>query len=233
MNIKKAFLKAITLLLFLSILYYFFYALNENKLSHYCDNYICLEILSLAEFLGIITAWISLYFVLKSLESWKDAYKFHRTIETLSKFEELKIISNQYHTILYQLKNSLIRAKGYELHSSFDLEEQKYEDKFNNLYYYDKLINLQQWLNQEKNVNKHKDFKEVLRTFETAIDSAHRLVSEAHLSEVNYGQNYATETDVNRRKESIKKVQIAFEKYSKDKTIFEKRLEVLRRKLEL
>ncbi|WP_092767142.1 hypothetical protein [Acinetobacter sp. DSM 11652] len=82
-------------------------------------------------------------------------------------------------------------------------------------------------------MNKHKNFKEVLRTFETAIDYAHRLVSEAHLSEVNYGQNYASDSDINRRKESIKKVQIAFEKYSKDKTIFEKRLEDLRRELEL
>lgn len=230
MDIKKSFLKAIMLLLGLTLIYYLFYALNENKLSNICQQFICFEILSLAEFLGILTAWISLYFVIRSLESWKDSYKFQRTIEALSKFEELKIISNQYHTILYQLTNSLTQTKDHELVGSFYFKEQIYDDQFNNLHYYEKLINLQKWLDQDKNINKYNDFKELLSTFETAIDSAHRLISEAHLSESNYGQ-YATENDIKRRKTSIQKVEKAFEQYVENKKIFEKNFENLKKML--
>jgi hypothetical protein len=107
MNIKKSIFKAMSLVTLLTFFYYLFYALNEKHLSIYCQEYICFEILSLAEFLALLTAWISLYFVLRSLESWKDSYKFQRAMIALGKFNQLILMSNKYFMYLTQLSNEI------------------------------------------------------------------------------------------------------------------------------
>lgn len=231
MQIKRDLCKATLLVIILSIFYYVFHAWNENTLNTYCQKYICFEILSFAEFLALLTAWISLYFVLKSLESWKDSYKFQRAIEAMKKVYELKPISDQYLSILYKLSNQLKKTKEHDLKSSFYLEEKEYDEKFDDLDIYKKILDFEYWLDLDKNIKYYNNFKKLLNEFNTMIMSAQTSIKEAHLSESNYGSNDANEIDILRRKASIKKVQLAFEKYKLDRQAFHKSFQKIYEKL--
>lgn len=230
MQAKKDFFKALILIALLSVMYYLFYALNTNTLTQYCKKYICFEILSYAEFLSCSIGLISLYFVLKSLESWKDSYKFERAIQALSKFEELKIIGNRYLSILYELNTKLQKTNHNELIGSFYLEENVYREKLAALNYYEKIVNLEHWLNRDKNMAYYKDFKALFNAFQAMLSCADVSISEANLSESNYVFS-ANESDIKRRIESIKKVELALEKYKIDKKSFEVNLQALLNKI--
>jgi hypothetical protein len=230
MQAKKDFFKALILIILLSGIYYLFYAFNINTFTQDCKKYICFEILSYAEFLSCSIALISLYFVLKSLESWKDSYKFERAIVALSKFEELKIISNRYLSILYELNTKLQRTNYNELIGSFYLEENVYREKLAALHHYEKIVNLEHWLSRDKNMAYYKDFKALFDAFQAMLSYADMSISEANLSESNYGLE-ANESDIKRRLESIKKVELALEKYKIDKKSFEVQLQAVLNKV--
>lgn len=230
MQVKKDLFKALILIILLSVMYYLFYAWNTNTLTQYCKKYICFEILSYAEFLSCLIALISLYFVLKSLESWKDSYKFQRAIEALSKFEELRIIGDKYLGIIYELNTKLQRTNHNDLIGSFDLEENLYREKLDALNHYEKIVNIEHWLNRDTNITYYKDFKSLFNTFTATLSCVDISISEAHLSEPNYGLNGASESDKKRRIESIKKVDLAFEKYKIDRKSFEVDLQALQNK---
>jgi hypothetical protein len=232
MQIKKDFFKALILIARLSVIYYLFYALNANTLTQYCKKYICFEILSYAEFLSCSIALISLYFVLKSLESWKDSYKFERAIEALSKFEELKMIGDRYLLILYELDTKLQKINYDDLIGSFYLEENlyRYKEKLEALNYYENIVNLEHWLNRDKNMAYYKDFKALFNAFQAILSCTRMSISEADLIESNYGFA-ANESDIKRRLKSIKKVELALEKYKIDKKSFEVNLQALLNKI--
>lgn len=230
MQAKKDFFKALILIILLSVMYYLFYALNSNTLTQYCKKYICFEILSYAEFLSFLIALISLYLVLKSLESWKDSYKFQRAIEALSQFEELKMLGDRYLSILYELNNKLQNKHHNELMTSFDSEQNSYREKFAALNYYEKIVNLDHWLNRDINITYYKDFKILFNAFKEMVSYANMSISDANLSEANYGFE-ANKSDTDRRIESIKKVKQAFEQYQIDKKSFETHLQTLVNKL--
>lgn len=231
MNIKKSFLKAILLLLFLTVLYYLFYAFNENRLSNYCNSFICFEILSLAEFLGLLTAWISLFFVVSSLESWKNAYKFQRAKLSIENFSELLLISNRYFMYLNKLSNTIQRKKESELIGSFYFEEEEFNENIAELDVAYHQIQLQMWLDQDRNIKYYDDFKTLLSQFSMMIFNIEQAVSHAHLSESNYGDQYATENDLERRKKSVGKIKDAVARFKLDKEAFQKNFDELHNKL--
>lgn len=67
-------------LILASIFYYLFYSLISNGYTvNYCQNINCIEILSLAEFLSISTALLGLFWVIDSLNSWKDQDAYYNS----------------------------------------------------------------------------------------------------------------------------------------------------------
>ena len=231
MQVKRDLCKAILLVTILSIFYYLFYAWNETTLTNHCQKNICFEILSFAEFLALLTAWISLYFVLKSLESWKDSYKFQKAIEAMQKFHELKPICDQYLSIFYKLSNQLGLINEYNLNSSFYLEEKEYDEKFEDLDISKKIIDFEYWLDLDKNIKYYNNFKKLLNEFNTMIMSAQTTIKEAHLSESNYGLDDASESDIAKRKESLEKIKQALKKFKTDRQAFQENFEKLNNKL--
>jgi hypothetical protein len=231
MQMVKQFLKATLLGTILSIFYYYFYAWHENKLSTFCQKYVCFEILSLSEFLALLTAWISLYFVLKSLTSWKDSYMFERAIIGIQKINELNLLADRYYVFLNQLSNQLQRYKEDELQRSFYFEEQEFEKNINELEISYHQMELKHWLEKDKNIQYYNEFQNLLNQFSIMIFNIEQSVMNAHLSESNYGKHYADESDISRRKKATVQVKTALEQFKIDKKAFQESFHKLHKKL--
>lgn len=96
-----------------SVCYYLFYSfINNGATVNLCQSINCIEILSLAEFLSISIALLGIFWVVDSLNSWKDqdAYYSSRDINL-----ELK-------EFIYTCENSVI-IKIMELPKSLSFDE--------------------------------------------------------------------------------------------------------------
>lgn len=70
----------LTFLLLASICYYLFYSfINNGATANLCKNIHCLPVLSLAEFLSISTGLFALFWVIDSLNSWKDQDAYYNS----------------------------------------------------------------------------------------------------------------------------------------------------------
>ena len=70
----------LTFLLLASICYYLFYSfINNGATANLCKNIHCLAVLSLAEFLSISTGLFALFWVIDSLNSWKDQDAYYNS----------------------------------------------------------------------------------------------------------------------------------------------------------
>lgn len=87
-NSKSLFL-AILLVIFSIVLYYFSLVFTEKYLKELCASYYCIDFLPFGDFLTILIAIISLYFVIVSLNSWKIQLS-HQATQSLY-FEFLKL----------------------------------------------------------------------------------------------------------------------------------------------
>ncbi|QIO05497.1 hypothetical protein [Acinetobacter shaoyimingii] len=231
MQIAKQFFIATVLVSISTFFYYYFYAWNENKLSTYCQKYVSFEILSLSEFLALLTAWISLYFVLKSLTSWKESYMFERAIIGIQKINELNLLADKYYVFVNQLSNQLQRYKENELQGSFYFEEQEFEKNINELEISNHQVELRHWLERDKNIQYYNEFQNLLDQFSTMLSNVESNINNAHLSEPNYGKQYADESDINRRKKSIVQIKAAVEQFNIDKKAFQKSFNKLHKKI--
>lgn len=231
MNIKKDFFKAALLVIVLSFLYYLFYAWNANTLSAQCDKYICFQILSLAEFLALLMAWISLYFILKSLTSWKESYKFERAMTAIQKINELKLLADRYYVFLNQLSNQLQRLNEFELKGSFHAEEHEFYNNVNQLNISYHQIELELWLEEDRNIQHYSNFKRLFEQFFNMMSNVETTVNKANLSEPNYGSRYATQSDIARRKVSIKDIQTSLNQFKLDKYKFQESVREVHNKL--
>lgn len=71
-------------------IYYYIIQLIEWVWLDFCTNNFCMKTLSLAEFLALVVAVISLYFVVTSLDAWKKQYQFNNTIEAMKDINVFK-----------------------------------------------------------------------------------------------------------------------------------------------
>lgn len=63
-----------------SLVYYWFYSyINNGATVELCQNIHCVPILSLAEFLSISTGLLALFWVVDSLNSWKDQDAYYNS----------------------------------------------------------------------------------------------------------------------------------------------------------
>lgn len=231
MHITKNLIISVLLIILLSFFYYQFFVWNERILSSYCQKHICFDILSLSEFLALLTAWISLYFVLKSLTSWKEHYKFERAFTAIQKINELNLLTNRYQVFLNQLSNQLQQYKENELEGSFDFEQQEFEQNIAQLNIHYHQIEISHWLSQNKNIKYFGDFQNLLNEVSYMISDIETSIYNANLSEPNYGSQYATDSDIARRIESINKIKIANKQFNIRKQAFQKNFLKLHNKL--
>lgn len=80
---KRKLMIVLGIILFLlpsSILYYLLYSFIQNDgTTSWCQNTICIPIISLAEFLSISTALLGLFWVIDSLNAWKDQDAYYNS----------------------------------------------------------------------------------------------------------------------------------------------------------
>lgn len=108
MQVKKDIYKALGLTFFLTIAYYLTYAFVELNISNWCKKNVCFEFPPYADVLAIWVAIIGLYFVVKSLDDWKNQLKINNAIENYKtlydvykKIEEIFILLN-IHEVEYK-----------------------------------------------------------------------------------------------------------------------------------
>ena len=92
MKLEDKIYGAIGLTIFLTIAYYYAYSFVELYLSKLCDKYVCFEFPPYADFLAIWSAIIGLYFVVTSLDAWKDQDKYQTAKINLVKLHEIDSI---------------------------------------------------------------------------------------------------------------------------------------------
>jgi len=100
MKLEDKIYGAIGLTVFLTIAYYYAYSFVDLHLSKLCDKYVCFEFPPYADFLAIWSAIIGLYFVVTSLDAWKDQDKYQTAKINLVKLHEID-------SILLKFKNKL------------------------------------------------------------------------------------------------------------------------------
>lgn len=83
-------LRIVGFLLLSSICYYLLYSYIQNKgTTSLCQNTICIPIISLAEFLSISTAVLGLFWVIDSLNAWKDQDAYYNSKDIDLELREL------------------------------------------------------------------------------------------------------------------------------------------------
>ncbi|WMG20087.1 hypothetical protein [Acinetobacter johnsonii] len=108
MQVKRDIPIALGLTVILTIIYYFIYAFLALNMKEWCDKNICFEFPPYADVLAIWVAIIGLYFVVTSLDDWKNQLKINNAIENYKtlydvyvKIEEIFILLN-IHEVEYK-----------------------------------------------------------------------------------------------------------------------------------
>lgn len=90
MKLEDKIYASIGLTVFLTIAYYYAYSFVELYVSKLCDKYVCFEFPPYADFLAVWTAIIGLYFVVTSLDAWKQQDKYNNSKNRIALLNDLK-----------------------------------------------------------------------------------------------------------------------------------------------
>lgn len=91
MNLKVKVLVSVCVFSILILAYYLLVVTSHKYLSEFCNNFYCLEIISLGEYISILIALIGLYFVISSLNDWKQQDKYNNAKNRVDKINRLEI----------------------------------------------------------------------------------------------------------------------------------------------
>lgn len=227
MHVKKGIYTALLLTVFLTIAYYFMYAFLELNMKEWCEKYICFEFPSYADVLAIWVAIIGLYFVITSIDAWKNQYKFQEAIKTCKEFDKAPLILEQLLGEFYQLINDCKKYNYGDMYGAISDFDQMYESKNLSM----RIFNINELINHNKNNLYQDDFENLLNDFNIAINDMEHCISEANLNESNYSND--TKYNLAIKKEKIRKVEEGFEKFRKRYKKFIKDYSKLKLKLNL
>lgn len=111
----------------ISILVYYLFSFKvyENSFQNLCSKYYCLELIDFSNFCGIMLSIVGLYFVVDSLDSWKDQQAYYNSRDFLNElnnyladceyrsiFEVMHYISNDASNQILNEENK-IKIKGF------------------------------------------------------------------------------------------------------------------------
>ncbi|ELW77047.1 hypothetical protein ACINWC743_A0621 [Acinetobacter sp. WC-743] len=160
----------------------------------------CVEFLPYGDFLAAYIAIVGLYFVITSLDAWKNQYKFEEAVKTIEQFDQQLPILQLIVSKIYQLVHECESNNYYDMFGA----EKNFQDMLKMQRIYERLGELQDYIRNNKN-NLHQNlFESNITDFEEAINEALQCVQDAHLSEPNYGDN--EEHNLETRKKKVEKV---------------------------
>lgn len=109
----------------ISVYYLFSFKVYENSFQNLCSKYYCLELIDFSNFCGIMLSIVGLYFVVDSLDSWKDQQAYYNSRDFLNElnnyladceyrsiFEVMHYISNDASNQILNEENK-IKIKGF------------------------------------------------------------------------------------------------------------------------
>lgn len=194
---------------FLTIAYYYFYSFVDLYLSRLCDKYVCFKFLTYSELLAIWVALIGLYFVVSSLDEWKNQYKFEKATKTIAEFNNIIYILNFLES---RINNIIIRSKR-DNYIGLSFIESDFEEQISKENIYLKLSNLEEIINYEKNNLHQEKFENLFFKFSNLVSNTLSNVAESYLSESAYGNDYFADHNVNRRKQAVEKIENILKKF--------------------
>lgn len=85
----------------ISILVYYLFSFKvyENSFQNLCSKYYCLELIDFSNFCGIMLSIVGLYFVVDSLDSWKDQQAYYNSRDFLNELNNY-LADCEYRSIL-------------------------------------------------------------------------------------------------------------------------------------
>lgn len=209
MKLKDKICFSIVSTVFLTIAYYYFYSFVDLYLSRLCDKYVCFKFLTYSELLAIWVALIGLYFVVSSLDEWKNQYKFEKATKTIAEFNNIIYILNFLES---GINNIIIRSKR-DNYIGLSFIESDFEEQISKENIYLKLSNLEEIINYEKNNLHQEKFENLFFKFSNLVSNTLSNVAESYLSESAYGNDYFADHNVNRRKQAVEKIENILKKF--------------------
>lgn len=203
---------SIGLTVFLTIFYYYLYSFIELHLSKLCDQYVCFKFPTYAELLAIWVAIIALYFVVSSLDEWKNQYKFEKSMKTITEFNNTMYILNFLEN---RIQNMIISSKKNNLMDLFSIESD-FNEQVSKEDIYLKISKLEVIINHEKNNLHQERFENLFSEFKILVSDTLSGIAESHLSESAYGSDYFADHNVNRRKKAVDNVENVLKKLRVD-----------------
>lgn len=209
MKLKDKICFSVVSTVFLTIAYYYFYSFVDLYLSRLCDKYVCFKFLTYSELLAIWVALIGLYFVVSSLDEWKNQYKFEKATKTIAEFNNIIYILNFLES---RINNIIIRSKR-DNYVGLSFIESDFEEQISKEDIYLKLSNLEEIINYEKNNLHQEKFENLFFKFSNLVSNTLSNVAESYLSESPYGNDYFADHNVNRRKQAVEKIENILKKF--------------------
>lgn len=176
---------SITITVILFFLYYLSYSAAELYLGKFCKKYVCFEFLSFGEFIAIWVAIIGLYFVVTSLDGWKNQYRFEEAVKAFKQLEKEIPLLNHMGDLLSDV---VYQAKAHEKYG-LDLVDKDFEECVKNAKFYQRIHNLRILINSNKNKQHQDMFEKIIEDFSIAINGAIGCMTDTYLSEPNYSEN--------------------------------------------
>ncbi|WP_151829095.1 hypothetical protein [Acinetobacter radioresistens] len=200
---------SVGLTVFLTIAYYYFYSFVDLYLSKLCDKYVCFKFLTYSELLAIWVAVIGLYFIVSSLDDWKNQYKFEKAMKTIAEFNNIVYLLNFLES---RINDMIIKSKRNNF-TGLSFIESDFDEQVSKEDVYLKLSHLEEIINYEKNNLHQERFEDLFIKFNNLIINTISSIADSHLSEAAYGNDYFADHNVNRRKQAIEKIENILKKF--------------------
>lgn len=227
MVIKHKIWIAIGLGVILTTLYYYIYAFFQIWFDKLCENYYCIEFFPIGDFIACYIAIVGLYFVVTSLDAWKNQYKFEEAVQTIKMFDQqlpmMQLLISHIHVLINDSKKN-------DYGDMFGAE-QNFEDMLKNKNIYHRLDKLGDTIRNNKNNLHQEKFESLYEEFDGAINEIIQTIRLAGLSEPNYSDDQQYNKNV--KKAKLKKVEDGLKKLKNRNELFVSKYNNLKSRLEL
>lgn len=113
MRLEDKIYGSIGLTVFLTIAYYYVYSFVDLYMSKLCKKYVCFEFPPYADVLAIWVAIIGLYFVVTSLDDWKNQDKYQTAKKNIELLHTLSQKLELYNSEISNLENRIDDLRVY------------------------------------------------------------------------------------------------------------------------
>lgn len=212
LGIKKILVPFLIFIVGIGIYYFIYVLLQKINIDEICKNEIYCIKLEFADYLAILVAIIGLIYVIKSIDSWKNEYKFQTAILTMKSFDEIIYLTDFLTLRVHKLINDAKASDFYNL----DQFESEFFEKIEHQEFQEKILKLKEKIFNEKNNLHQEDFEKLIEDLDGFYSFGMRGVIDSHLSEANYTENQEFNRKVKRTKvESLNLVLKEMKKKSK------------------